>query len=49
MQSIRFEVWREANFHVFPVFLSITKYKGNKGTRPATIDDSDPGAELMRE
>lgn len=42
--SIRFEVRREANFHVFPIFLSISKYKGNKGTRQATIDNSDLGS-----
>ena len=43
MKSIRFEVEREANLHVFPVFLSISKYKGNKGTSLAAIDDNDPG------
>ena len=42
MRSIRFEVQREANFRVLPVLLSISKYKGNKGTRPAVIDDNDP-------
>jgi len=49
MKSIRFEVWREANFYVFPVFLIISKYKGKKGTKLAAIDDNDLGVELMRE